>query len=355
MTKGDVTTFEQEIKRFEKKHEKTIFQRMSEPTKVPLEVLPMGSLRVAAITNGGGLPVRSVTQLYGPESCGKTTLAVEIAAENSRFDRQVVYFGFEQKLLTDYFKMCAVNAGGNMDKIMFIKPDSGAIGLDMISALIGKVPLIIIDSISACSPTKTIDPDDGIEKVFMGAHARLIGDWINSARFKLGRSGVPGQSDVPIATAILALNQVRAEFSGFGDGMRFPGGWAWRHALALNIKIARGKKKGQDDKRTMGRTRALVVKNTIGAPAHEVTYPIIFNHGIDRADDTLRAGLDWGIIENRQARYFLDGVRLAHGENKILEYLRGMPQDAFYELRGRIHAAIVAGKKEEPENVETAE
>lgn len=347
MAKADVTTFEQEIKRFEKKHTKSIFQRMSEKTIVPLEVLPIGSLRVGAITKGGGVPVRTVTQLYGPESCGKTTLGVECAAENSRLDRQVVYFGFEQKLLTDYFKMCAINAGGNMDRILFIKPDNGANGLDMISALIGKVPLIIIDSISAVSPTKTIDPQDGIEKVFMGAHARLIGDWINSARFKLGRSGVPGQDDVPIATAILALNQVRASFSGYGDGMRFPGGWAWRHALALNIKITRGKKMKDDDGTRMGRTRALVVKNTIGAPAHEVTYPIIFDHGVDRVDDTFGAGVDCGIIDNRANHYFIDGEKIGHGKPRAMDTIRAMPIDALYELRGRIHAAIVAGKKEE--------
>jgi len=354
MAKGDVTTFEQEIKRFEKKHTKTIFQRMNEKTIVPLEVLTTGSLRVDAITQGGGVPVRVPTQIYGPESCGKTTLGVECAAENSRLEKQVVYFGFEAKLLTDYFKICAINAGGNMDYIMFIKPDSGAKGLDMISALIGKVPLIIIDSISAISPTKTIDPQDGIEKVFMGAHARLIGDWINSARFKLARTGVPGQDDVPIATAIFALNQVRASFSGYGDGMRFPGGWAWRHALALNIKITRGKKMKDDDSTKMGRTRALVVKNTIGAPAHEVTYPIIYDYGIDRVDDTFGAGVDCGIIENRANYYFLDGEKLGHGKPRAMDGIRAMPLDELYGLRERIHAAIVAGKKEEPD-VETVE
>ena len=160
---------------------------------------------------------------------------------------------------------------------------------------------------------------------------------------------------MPFATAILALNQVRASFSGYGDGMRFPGGWAWRHALALNIKITRGKKMKEDDGTKMGRTRALVVKNTIGAPAHEVTYPIVFDHGIDRVNDAFLAGIDFGLIENRANHYFLDGEKLGHGKPRAIEQLEAMPLKELYQIRSRIHTAIVEGKKEEEPHVEDVE
>lgn len=356
--KENAEPIEEALQAFAKKYTHSIFQRMNAATKVPLEVFPLGSLLVDAATQAGGGAYRSFNQLYGEDKMGKSTLAIACAAENSRRGKHVVYFGFEQKLLTDYFKVCLINSGGDPDFVTFIKPGSGREGLEMIWELTGLVPIIIIDSLAAIPATKTITlkGKEGIEHHYIGAHARLITDWVNAMRFKLGRTGVVGQDDVPITTGILVINQVREVIGGYGDGLKFTGGRAWRHALSLNIKISRPKQTPEDKKtkKTQGRCRALVVANTISAPWHEAIYKIVFDHGVELVEDTFFSGVAFGVIEKSGNSYSLDGEKLDLGKPRAMDVMRKWPRPELYALRERVHVAIVAGKEKE-QNVEAAE
>jgi len=350
---GEVLSFEERVELLAGKYTNTIFQRMSEPTKWPLEVISTGCLAFDAITEAGGWPLRRFSELWGRPGTAKTTLMQNAMIEQSILGQHSVIIDDEHKLVEDYLRECIARGGGDNNYILYVAPESGGMAVELIEDLIGHVKLIVIDSICGLT-AKVAQEVDGPEDKTPASTAQLVTNWVQRAKFPLGISGT-GSAAYPISTAIVGINQARAKwgltFQSRGDGLKSgPGGWAWLHGCSMRIKLTGGH---VDDKRRFAKVTARVVKSAVSVPqGTKKDQKIFFGTGVDRAGDLLTAGPDFGtIIKKGNFYYVMEGdqeVRLdkESGFERARKALWAAPE-MLTRLRGETHALIVAGKKEE--------
>ncbi len=319
-----------------------MFQRLSEPSRVPLETITTGSLVFDIATEGGGWPRRGLSMIWGLPSTGKSTLCLSNAAQISRWGK-VHYLDTEGKIEPGYFELIVRANGGNPENITLVTPASGNDTLEMIEEYTGWDDAIFVDSIAVVMPTKMQNPSD-LDKVFMGSQARFIGEGINRIRYPLMHSGL-GRDDLPVGTAIVFVNQVRADYkaSQKSDGLRPFGGFAQAHGFKVVIKMGGGY---VDKDRKGAEIKCWVTKNTIGAPRARGESRILFDVGVDLAFDTVSAGVTMEVIENRGSHYYLNGEKLGHGLPRASEALSSMSFDDLYALRALIREAILTNPPE---------
>jgi hypothetical protein len=241
-----------------------------------------------------------------------------------------------------FFLRTFLAMGGDANLADFYTHTSSKDGMEMMNAHVGLVPVQVLDSIGKLQPTKIeqMKGRDGVEHTYMGAQSTLVKLWVEAITGDLRLSGIAGK--LPLASGILCVNQVRADFSGFGDGFRYPGGWAYAHALWVSVKVAHGKLKTKEDKTKMKRTRFLVTESVIGYPNVEATIPLIFGHGINLPVDTLDPGVTTGVIEvTGNNVYSINGDQLDQGRPRTLKALAAMPRDELFALRDKIQDEIV--------------
>jgi recombination protein RecA len=289
--------------------------RLGEAHGMAVETVPTGSLSLDLALGVGGIPRGRVTEIYGPESSGKTTLCQHIVAEVQKRGGTAAYIDMEHALDPSYASRCGVD----IEKLLISQPDTGEQALEIAEALVrsGAVDLVVVDSVAALVPRSEIEGDMG--DATMGMQARLM----SQALRKL--SGAIKQTN----TAVVFTNQLRQKIGVmFGNPETTSGGMALKFYASVRMDVRRIQsiKTGQD---VVGnRTRVRVVKNKVAPPFQVAEFDIMYNEGISKSGDLLDLAVVYEIVEKRGSHYNYGEERLGQGREAAKEFIRSNPQIA---------------------------
>ena len=326
------------VEKIKKEYGEGAVMRLGEAAHMQVAAIPTGSLALDLALGVGGIPRGRVTEIYGPESSGKTTLCQHIVAEAQQAGGVCAFIDMEHALDPDYASRCGVN----IDDLYIAQPDTGEQALEITETLVrsGAVDLIVIDSVAALVPRAEIEGDMGDSP--MGMQARLM----SQALRKL--SGVIKQTN----TAVVFTNQLRQKIGVmFGNPETTTGGMALKFYASVRLDIRRIEsiKVGQE---VMGnRVRVRVKKNKVAPPFKTAEFDIMYNEGISKVGGLLDIGVEMGFIEKRGSFYSYNGERFAQGRENTKEALRENPA-IVEEIEEKIREAaglIESGEAEEAE------
>lgn len=321
------------ISQLEKKYGKGAIMNLGNAISERIEPISTGSLGLDIALGIGGLPKGRICEIYGPESSGKTTLALSTAAECQRAGGTVVYIDAEHALDVNYAKRLGVDTS----KLLVSQPDCGEQALEICEALVssGSVDLVVIDSVAALVPRAEIDGE--MEDQQPGLQARLM----SKALRKL--TAISAKSN----TTIIFINQIRMKIGVmFGSPETTSGGNALKFYASVRLDVRRiGSIKDQNDV-TGNRVRVKVVKNKVAAPFREAEFDIIFNEGVSLLGEIIDIGSDKGVIDKAGAWFSFRGERIGQGREGAKSFLREN-QEMARQIRTLIMDSIVAGAPEE--------
>lgn len=286
--------------------------RLGEATHMEVETIPTGALSLDLALGVGGIPRGRITEVYGPESSGKTTICQHIVAEAQRLGGTCAYIDMEHALDPRYAAQCGVD----IDSLLISQPDTGEQALEIAETLVrsGAIELVVIDSVAALVPRAEIEGDMGDAQ--MGAMARLM----SQALRKL--SGAINQTK----TAVIFTNQLRQKIGVmFGNPETTTGGNALKFyaSVRLDVRRIQSIKLGQD---IIGnRTRVRVVKNKVAAPFRTAEFDIMYNEGISKSGDLLDLATELEIVLKRGSFYSYGDLRLGQGRENAKEYIKANP------------------------------
>jgi recombination protein RecA len=304
-------------------------------TLPPIEAIPTGSLSLDLALGIGGIPRGRITEIFGPESSGKTTLAQHIIAEAQKRGGTVAYIDAEHALDPSY----ASNCGVNVDELLISQPDTGEQALEITEALVrsSAVDAIIIDSVAALVPRAEIEGDMGDPQ--MGLQARLMSQALRKLAAAIGRSG----------TAVIFINQLREKVGiVFGNPEVTTGGRALKFYSSIRLELRRAETIKQGNEAIGSRVKAKVVKNKVAPPFRSAEFDIMFDHGISKEGSILDTGLELGLISKAGAFFSYGEIRLGQGRESAKQYLRENPALA-QEIEERIRASASTAHLASPE------
>lgn len=296
--------------------------RLGEAHSLHTEVIPTGSLSLDIALGVGGIPRGRITEIFGPESSGKTTLCQHIVAEAQRLGGVAAYIDMEHALDPVYAARCGVD----IDNLLISQPDTGEQALEIAETLVrsGAVDVVVVDSVAALVPRAEIEGDMGDPT--MGIQARLM----SQALRKL--SGAISQTK----TAVVFTNQLRQKIGVmFGNPETTTGGQALKFYASVRLDVRRVQAIKLGAEIIGNRTRVRVVKNKVAPPFKTAEFDIMYNEGISKAGDVLDLATQLGIVEKRGAFFSYGDIRLGQGRENAKEYLRQNP-----DLMAAIEAII---------------
>src|SRR5512136_97779 len=296
--------------------------RLGEATHLHVETIPTGSLALDLALGVGGIPRGRVTEIYGPESAGKTTLCQHIVAEVPKRGGICAYIDMEHALDPAYAAMCGVD----IENLYISQPDTGEQALEIAESLVrsNAVDLIVVDSVAALVPRAEIEGEMGDSH--MGLQARLM----SQALRKL--SGAIKQSN----TALVFTNQLRMKIGVmFGNPETTTGGNALKFYASVRLDIRRTQSIKTNAEVVGNRVKVRVTKNKVAPPFREAEFDIMFNEGISKVGDILDIGVNMEIITKRGAFFTYGDVKLGQGRENGKDFLKANP-----ELANEIEAAI---------------
>jgi recombination protein RecA len=283
--------------------------RLGESTHLDVDVIPTGSISLDIALGVGGVPRGRVTEVYGPEASGKTTLCQHIVAEAQKMGGVAAYIDMEHALDPTYARKCGVD----VDNLYISQPDTGEQALEIADALIrsGAVDVVVIDSVAALVPRAEIEGEMG--DAHMGLQARLM----SQALRKL--SGAIKQSN----TAMIFTNQLRMQIGVlFGNPETTSGGKALKFYSSVRLDMRRVESIKQGGEIIGNRTKVRVVKNKVAPPFKVAEFDIMYNEGISRVGDILDMATEMGLVDKRGAFYSYGETRLGQGRESAKQFLR---------------------------------
>jgi len=287
--------------------------RLGEVTHLDVDVIPTGSISLDIALGVGGVPRGRVTEIFGPEASGKTTLCQHIVAEAQKMGGVAAYIDMEHALDPTYARKCGVD----IDNLYISQPDTGEQALEIAEALIrsGAVDVVVIDSVAALVPRAEIEGEMG--DAHIGLQARLM----SQALRKL--SGAIKQSN----TAMIFTNQLRMKIGVmFGNPETTSGGRALKFYSSVRLDMRRVQVIKQAGEVIGSRTKVRVVKNKVAPPFKEAEFDIMYNEGISWVGDVLDLGTGMELIEKRGAYYSYGEIRLGQGRENAKQFLRENPE-----------------------------
>ncbi len=308
--------------------------RLGESHQLECEAIPTGSLSLDIALGVGGIPRGRITEIYGPEASGKTTISQHIVAEAQKLGGTSAYIDMEHALDPSYAARCGVE----IDNLLISQPDTGEQALEITETLVrsGAVDIVVIDSVAALVPRAEIEGDMGDSP--MGMQARLM----SQAMRKL--AGVIKQTN----TAVVFTNQLRQKIGVvFGNPETTTGGMALKFysSVRLDCRRIQAIKKGSE---IIGsRTRVRVVKNKVAPPFRTAEFDIMYNEGISKAGDLLDLATGLDIITKRGSFYSYGDIRLGQGRENAKEYLRQNPEMA-EEIEFAVRQQTLSGDMPNP-------
>jgi len=306
--------------------------------KMSVEVVPTGSIALDLALGVGGVPRGRITEIFGPESSGKTTLCYHIAANAQRAGGIVAFIDAEHALDPTYAK----NVGLNVDELLVSQPDTGEQALEIAETLIRSngVDVVIIDSVAALVPRAEIEGEMGDS--FMGLQARLMSQALRKLTGAINRSN----------TALIFTNQLREKIGVmFGNPETTPGGRALKFYCSVRLDIRRIETLKNGTDAIGSRTRVKVVKNKVASPFRLAEFDIMYNEGISREGGLLDVGIAAGILSKTGAWFNYGETRLGQGRENSRDFLKAHPELADRvesEIRGKV-ATIEVGVEGIPE------
>jgi recombination protein RecA len=286
--------------------------RLGEAQHMVVEAIPTGALSLDLALGVGGIPRGRITEIYGPESSGKTTICQHIVAEAQRLGGTCAYIDMEHALDPVYAARCGVD----IDNLLISQPDTGEQALEIAETLVrsGAVDVVVIDSVAALVPRSEIEGDMG--DATMGMQARLM----SQALRKL--SGVIKQTN----TAVIFTNQLRQKIGVmFGNPETTTGGMALKFYASVRLDVRRVQSIKLGEEVIGSRTKVRVVKNKVAAPFRTAEFDIMYNEGVSKVGDLLDLATEMEIIAKRGSFFNYGDVRLGQGRENAKEYLRRNP------------------------------
>ena len=300
------------ISQIERQFGKGAIMKLGGRTIIDVPVIPTGAISLDAALGVGGLPRGRVTEIFGPESSGKTTLALHAVAEVQKQGGIAAFIDAEHALDTVYARKLGVNC----DELLVSQPDTGEQALEIADMLVrsGAIDIIVIDSVAALVPRAEIEGEMGDSH--MGLQARLMSQALRKLTGTIGKTN----------TAVIFINQIRMKIGVmFGNPETTTGGNALKFYASVRLDIRRigAIKDGQE---VVGnRTRVRVVKNKTAPPFKEAEFDIMYGEGISITGDVLDLGVKLGVIEKSGAWYSYQGERVGQGRQNAKNFLRDNP------------------------------
>ncbi len=289
--------------------------KLGDAHNLATEVIPTGSLSLDIALGVGGIPRGRITEIYGPESSGKTTICQHIVAEAQKLGGVAAFIDMEHALDPSYAAQCGVD----VDNLLISQPDTGEQALEIAETLIrsGAVDIVVIDSVAALIPRSEIEGDMGDPT--MGVQARLM----SQALRKL--SGAIHQTN----TSVIFTNQLRQKIGVmFGNPETTTGGQALKFYASVRLDVRRIQSIKVGAEIIGNRTRVRVVKNKVAPPFQKAEFDIMYNEGISKVGDLLDLAVDAEIIAKRGSFYSFGETRLGQGRENSKEFLRQNPEFA---------------------------
>ncbi len=326
------------IKQIDKAFGKGALVRLGEKEIEPIDAISTGSLGLDIALGIGGVPKGRIVEIYGPESSGKTTLALQILAEAQREGGVCAFIDAEHALDIKYAK----NLGVDVDNLLVSQPDFGEQALDIVETLArsGAVDVIVVDSVAALTPKSEIEGDMGDQHV--GLQARLM----SQALRKL--TGVLHKMN----TTVIFINQIRMKIGmmGYGSPETTTGGNALKFYASVRIDVRRIATLKQSEEQIGNRVKAKVIKNKVAPPFRTAEFDIMFGEGISKEGELVDYGVKLDIIDKSGSWYSYGDIKLGQGRENAKAYLKEHPEVA-KEIEDKIKEAMgFKIKKEEQTN-----
>ncbi len=329
MTTEKGKALELAIGQIEKRFGKGSIMKLGESAAMsPVETIPSGSLALDLALGVGGIPRGRITEIFGPEASGKTTLGQHIIAEAQKRGGIAAYIDVEHALDPTYAGRCGVN----VDDMLISQPDTGEEALEITEALVrsGAVDVIIIDSVAALVPRAEIEGEMG--EAHVGLQARLMSQALRKLAATIGKTN----------TAVIFLNQLREKVGiVFGNPEVTPGGRALKFYSSVRIDLRRIETIKQGEVSIGSHIRARVVKNKVAPPFRVAEFDIMFDHGISQEGNIIDEGIKLGLVSKSGSFFSYGDTRLGQGRENAKQYLKQNPEIA-RELEQKIRASAIA-------------
>lgn len=326
------------IGQIERQFGKGAIMKLGSNTVIDIPAIPTGSIALDLALGIGGIPRGRVTEIYGPEASGKTSLALHAVAGAQEQGGIAAFIDAEHALDTSYAKKLGVNC----DELLVSQPDTGEQALEIADMLLrsGAVDILVIDSVAALVPRAEIEGEMGDSH--MGLQARLMSQALRKLTGAISKTN----------TSLIFINQIRMKIGVvFGNPETTTGGNALKFYSSVRIEVRRtgAIKEGQE---VLGsRTKAKVVKNKLAPPFKEAEFDVMYGEGISAAGDLLDMGVKAGVIEKSGSWYSYGGERLGQGRENIKKYFHENPE-VYTDLHDKVKAALGLGKKADDSVVE---
>ena len=330
------------IRQIEKNFGKGAVMRLGDRPDLQVDAIPTGSLALDAALGIGGVPTGRIIEIYGPESSGKTTLALHIVAQAQKRGGEVAFVDAEHALDPDY----AARIGVDIDSMLVSQPDTGEQALEITDALVrsGAVDVVVVDSVAALTPRAEIEGEMG--DTFVGLQARLMSQALRKLAGAISKTN----------TVVIFINQLREKIGVmYGNPETTPGGRALKYFSSVRIDMRRIETLKSGTEMVGNRTRAQVIKNKVAPPFKEAEFDIIYGEGISKVSEIIDLGVKLELIDKAGAWFTVNGERI-QGKDKVKEYLESNPEVADKieaDIRANAHklltpqarkAAIAAGR-----------
>ncbi|WP_338984081.1 recombinase RecA [Spiroplasma endosymbiont of Othius punctulatus] len=301
------------LKEIEKTHGRGSIMTLGDKADSKIEVISSGSLLLDDIIGVGGYPKGRVTEIFGPESSGKTTLALHAIAESQKEGGVAAFIDAEHSLDPAYAKRIGVD----IDNLIVSQPDSGEQGLEILEALVksGKVSIVIVDSVAALVPKAELDGEMSDQQI--GAQARLMSKALRKV------NGIINKTN----TVVIFINQLREKVGIiFGNPEITPGGRALRFYSSLRLEVRKGETVLQNGIATGNKAKIKVVKNKVSPPFKTCQVLIIYNKGIDRMLEIIELAISKEIIDKAGSWFAYNGEKIGQGKDSVKEFLNSNPK-----------------------------
>lgn len=305
----------QVILQIEKQFGKGSIIKMDEEVRRDIEVIPTGCLTLDHALGVGGLPRGRIVEIYGPESSGKTTVALHVVAEAQRLGGVAAFIDAEHALDPNY----ASKLGVDVNNLYVSQPDTGEQALEITEQLVrsGGVDIVVVDSVAALTPKAEIDGEMGDS--FIGLQARLMSQALRKLTSAISKSN----------TLVIFINQLREKVGVmFGSPETTPGGKALKFysSVRLDVRKVETLKSGQE--MVGSRTRVKVVKNKVAPPFKQAEFDIMYGEGISILGCLMDMALEFNIIEKSGSWFSYNGNKIGQGRDNVIQYIRSNPEFA---------------------------
>jgi recombination protein RecA len=333
-------SLETALLQIERQFGKGSVMRLGEETRVPVEVIPTGSIALDVALGLGGLPRGRIVEIYGPESSGKTTVALHAVANAQKAGGIAAFIDAEHALDPDYAK----KLGCDTDALLVSQPDTGEQALEIADMLIrsGAIDVVVIDSVAALVPKAEIEGEMGDSHV--GLQARLMSQALRKITGALSQT----------KTTAIFINQLREKVGVmFGSPETTSGGKALKFYASVRLDVRRIETLKEGTDAVGNRTRVKVVKNKMSPPFKVAEFDIIYGVGISREGSLIDLGVDQGIVRKSGAWYTYEGDQLGQGKENARNFLRENP-DLANEIEKRIKEKLGVGPRIDADATATA-